>query len=94
MKDKDKIELNKPFKSNVKNKKYSVFVKDPKTNKIVKVNYGHTSYEDFLSHKDPERRKRYLARASKIRDKNGRLTKDDITSPNYHSMRHLWGYKG
>ena len=90
----ENIKLNVPFKSNVKNKKYSVYVKDPKTNKTVKVNYGHTSYDDYTVHKDPERRRRFIARFTKIKNKSGEYVKDDITSPTYHSLRHLWGYKG
>lgn len=87
------VELNKPFPSDVKNKKFSVFVKNPKTGRINKVSYGDIRYEDFTQHGDKDRRRRYIARASEIRDKNGRLTRDDITSANYHALRHLWAYK-
>lgn len=43
-----------------------------------------------LNHGDKDRRKSYLARAKSIKDKNGKLTKDNPYSPNYHSIRILW----
>jgi len=46
--------------------------------------------EDFTQHKDPVRRKSYLARAKGIRDKQGNLTWKDKSSPNYWSVRVLW----
>ena len=44
----DNIKLNKPFKTNVKGKKYSVYVKGKK-GKIVKVNFGQAGAPDFRS---------------------------------------------
>lgn len=55
------------------------------------VHFGHKDYDDYTQHKDPERRRRYLLRASAIKDKNGDLTKDDIRSPNFWSINVLWG---
>ena len=43
-----------------------------------------------LDHNDKQRRKRYLARAKGIKDKNGNLTKDNPESANYYSIRFLW----
>lgn len=43
-----------------------------------------------LDHNDEERRKNYLARSAGIKDKKGRLTKDNPESANYHSRRVLW----
>jgi hypothetical protein len=43
-----------------------------------------------LNHMDDDRRRLYLARASKIKDKNGNLTKDNQFSSNYHAIRVLW----
>lgn len=54
------------------------------------VHFGHPAYEDFLDHRDPERRRRYLRRAKAIRDAAGRLTWTDPASPNYWSVRVLW----
>ena len=41
-------------------------------------------------HNDPERRKSYLRRTANIRNKEGKLTRDDPTSANYHARRILW----
>lgn len=85
MKDKP---LYKPFKSNVKGKKMSVYVM--KDGKKKKINFGDSNMQDFRQHKDPVRRKAYLARSAGIRNKEGKLTKNDRTSPNYWSRRVLW----
>ena len=55
--------------SSKKNKKYVVTLKDGK-----KVHFGDSRYEDYTTHKDPDRRLRYQKRASAIRDKYGNLT--------------------
>lgn len=41
-------------------------------------------------HGDEKRRDSYLARASGIKNKQGKLTKNDPSSPNYHAIRVLW----
>ena len=90
-----KVKIGKYFyeKSPVKNKKLRVVV-DNKT-----IDFGDTRYQHFkdktgiwksLDHNDPVRRKNYLTRSAGIKNKNGKLTKDDPTSPNYHSIRILW----
>lgn len=52
--------------------------------------FGDPRYEDFLDHMDPDRRERYRARASKIRDKKNRLTYKNRNSPNFYSYHLLW----
>ena len=65
----DKKPLNKPFKSDVKGKKYSVYVM--KDGKRKKVNFGAIGYDDFRSGTaTKEQRKSYLARAKGIKNKN------------------------
>lgn len=63
------------------------------------IHFGNPKYQHYedktgiwksLDHKDPERRKRYLARAKGIKDKEGNLTWKDINSPNYWSIKILW----
>lgn len=54
------------------------------------VRYGLRGMEDYTQHGDRARRKSYLARSAGIRDKRGRLTKDDIFSANYWARRDLW----
>jgi hypothetical protein len=46
--------------------------------------------KDFTQHKDPERRRRYLARAKGIRNKEGKLTWKDKNTKNYWSTHYLW----
>jgi hypothetical protein len=64
------------------------------------IHFGQHSYEHYfdrtkllnpkLNHMDKQRRKEYLARASNIKNKEKKLTKDDINSANYHAIRILW----
>jgi hypothetical protein len=64
------------------------------------VHFGQKGYEHFfdktgllpkdLNHKDEKRRELYLKRASKIKDKEGNLTANDKTSPNWFSINILW----
>jgi len=89
MEDKD---LYKPFKSTAKGKKMSVYVMKDGKKKLI--HFGDSNMKDFTQHKDQKRRKNYIARASGIKNKQGKLTKDDKNSSNYWSLRNLWGYKG
>lgn len=65
--------------SPLKNKKYMIELKDGRI-----IHYGHPSYEDFLIHKDPERRARFLNRW-----KNNKHIDDD-NSALFYSVRLLW----
>ncbi len=80
--------LYKPFKSSKKGKKMSVYVmKDGKKRLI---HFGNSNMEDFTQHKDEKRRKSYLARSGGIKNKEGKLTKDDKNSANFWSRKVLW----
>ena len=52
-----------------KNNKYMVNLESGK-----KVHFGSPNYPDFLTHQDKDRRDKYLARATKIKNKQGELT--------------------
>ena len=62
--------------------------------------FGDTHYQHYKdrtgllpaseNHLDKKRREHYLARASKIKDKDNHLTAKDKTSPNYHAIKILW----
>ena len=92
-------ELYKIEVSNLKHKKYSVYVlKDKKKRKI---HFGDKNYQHYqdttplqhykkLNHFDNVRRSRYLKRAKGIKNKNGITWKDKNTS-NYYSVKFLWG---
>lgn len=84
------------YKSNRKNKKYMAYSPTGK-----KVHFGDSRYQHYrdttglglyshLDHNDKDRKKRYLARAKGIRDKNGRLTWKNPESANYYAVRYLW----
>ena len=57
------------------------------------IHFGHPDYEDFTTHRDKKRRANYCARAGGIRDKRGRLTGNDPSSPIFYAMRLLWDCK-
>lgn len=82
-------------KSTRKHKKYMVQYKDGW------IHFGDTRYQHYkdstplklyshLDHGDKERRGNYRARASKIRDKEGKLTYNDKSSANYYAYHYLW----
>jgi hypothetical protein len=85
---KEKKPLYKPRKSTRKGKKGMVYVK--KDGKKRLIHFGDSSMKDFTQHKDTKRRKSYLARSGGIRDKSGRLTKNNKNSANYWSRRVNW----
>lgn len=78
----------------------SVWYSSRKNNKYVrtipngkKVHFGSIKYPDFLIHEDDAREERYLARAKKIKNKQGELTWEKPESANYWSVNLLWGKK-
>ena len=80
--------LYKPVKSNRTGKKGQVYVmKDGKKRLI---HFGDSNMSDFTKHKDPKRRKSYLARSGGIRNKEGKLTANDKNSANYWSRKINW----
>tara|TARA_Y100001973_G_scaffold99147_1_gene157917 strand:- start:8868 stop:10199 length:1332 start_codon:yes stop_codon:yes gene_type:complete len=76
---------NIPVKSDRPNKKKMVLVK--RGDKIKLVHFGHSSYKHNYSKKA---KSNYLSRSGGIRDKEGRLTKNDPFSPNYWARKVLW----
>jgi len=61
-----------------------------KGDEVKLVRFGLRGMEDFTQHRDPERRKNYLARSAGIKGKDGQPTKDDPFSANYWARRILW----
>ena len=68
-----------------KNNKYMATLSSGK-----KVHFGSSQYPDYLIHKDNERKERYLARAKKIKNKQGELTYTNPESSNFWSVNLLW----
>lgn len=75
------VQLSKPMRGDVK--KYKVFVKDPSTNNVKKVNFGDKNME--IKRDDPERRKSFRARHKCD-------TAKDKTTPRYWSCK-FWSKK-
>lgn len=73
-----KRELNKPFRTPNEKKKFAVYVKDPKTGKVIIVRFGDPNME--IKKDSPERRKAYRSRHN-CKDAN------DPTTAEYWSCR-------
>ena len=69
-------------KSNNKNKKFDARIDGKKT-----ISFGATGYEDFTTHKDPERKQRYLKRHSKNENPN------DHKTASFYATNILWNKK-
>ena len=54
-----------------------------------KINFSCANSEDYLTHKDPERRDKCLIKAKKISNKDGKLTHLLPSYPNYWSVKLL-----
>ena len=54
-----------------------------------KIHFGSANSEDYLTHKDPDRRYKYLTKAKKITNKDGQLTHLLPSYPNYWSVKLL-----
>ena len=76
-----KVKLGKPMRGDVK--KYRVYVRDPQTGNIKKVNFGDKSLS--IKRDDPKRRKAFRAR-------HKCSTRKDRTSASYWSCR-MWSSK-
>ncbi len=81
--------FNKP-KSAPDGSKHKKMVLAKKGDDVKLVRYGHRDYEDFTQHKDPKRRANYLKRSAGIKDKSGKLTKDDVFSAHHWARKDLW----
>ena len=54
-----------------------------------KIHFGSANSEDFITHKDPDRRDKNLTKAKKISNKDGQLTYQIPSYPNYWSIKLL-----
>ena len=55
-----------------------------------KIHFGSANTEDYLTHKDPVRRDKYLTKAKKISNKDGQLTYQIPYYPNFWSVKLLY----
>ena len=79
----DKKPLNKIIRETKGNKKFKVFVKDPKTGNVKKVNFGDPNMQ--IRRDNPEARKNFRAR-------HNCADKKDRTKAGYWSCR-MWSKK-
>lgn len=66
------------------NKKYAVYYNDRW------IHFGDIRYDDFTTHKDPERRRNYRSRASEITNKYGEYTYKNKNYANFWAYHLLW----
>lgn len=78
----------KPYKSSNAKKKGMVYVMKNGAKKLIY--FGDSSMQSFDQHKDPVRRKNYLARSAGIKDKQGNLTAKNKNSANFWARKMLW----
>jgi hypothetical protein len=82
-------------------KKYSVYVLNEQKNTPKLIHFGDVRYQQYydntglglytqLNHLDDKRRKRYLQRATKIKNKYNQYTYQNPNYPNYWSVHYLW----
>ena len=73
----------------------SLVVSQRKNNKYMvecdnkKIHFGSANPEDYLNHTDPVRRDKYLTKTKKISNKDGQLTYQIPSYPNYWSVNLL-----
>jgi len=85
---KDTKPLYKPFKSTAKGKKGSVYVMKDGKKKLI--HFGDSSMTDKSEGASKAQQKSYLARSAGIKNKQGKLTKNDKNSANYWSRKVNW----
>jgi hypothetical protein len=85
------VTLNKPRKIpgvTPKDKKKTVYVRDPSTGKIKRIHFGAAGYGHNYS---ADARKSFLARMKGVKNAQGQPAWKDKTSPAYWAVRALWG---
>ena len=81
--------LYKPVKSDKAGKKGMVYVKEKGGGKRL-IHFGDSSMTDKKKGASKAQQKSYLARSAGIRNKEGKLTKNDKNSANYWSRKINW----
>jgi hypothetical protein len=86
------LNIDKPVKSTAKNKKMMVLASKTvnKEKRVKLIHFGALGYGHNYS---IEAKKNYLKRSAGIKNKQGKLTKDDSWSANYWSRKILWPEK-
>lgn len=96
------VKINKFKKGGINFKGYNKPVMTPKhptkkaavlamdKNKVKLLRFGAKGYSDFTKHKDEARRKRYFARHSQIKLKDGTKAINNKLQPAYWAKKVLW----
>lgn len=82
-----KKKLGIPYPSTRKDKKLMVYVRNPKTNRIIKIHFGQRGYKHNYSKKAWYS---YMARSKGITNGKGRKTYKNKMSANYWARKYLW----
>lgn len=85
--------IGSPSNATQKGKKYQVQVEKLSNGKVVQkktVSWGAKGYQDYKTHNDPERRKRFQARHQGIKKKDGTPAHKDPMSPAYYATKYNW----
>jgi hypothetical protein len=85
---KDSKPLYKPMKSTRKGKKGMVYVMKNGAKRLI--HFGDSSMTDKSEGASKAQQKSYLARSGGIKNKEGKLTKNDKNSANYWSRKVNW----
>jgi len=80
--------IGQPKRSNREGKKYMVEVEYQGRKKTV--HWGAKGYQDYLTHKDENRRKRFQARHRAIKMKDGSIAANNPLQPAYYSTKYNW----
>jgi hypothetical protein len=81
-------DFDKPIEINDKRYKRAVLAR--KGNEFKLIRYGHVDYEDFTTHKDPERRDRFRKRFRGILKSDGKPAYKDKWQAAYWAYNDLW----
>lgn len=82
--------ISEPSKATQKNKKYQVVVTNTNTGKKKTVAWGDNRYQDYLTHKDKNRRKRFQKRFSGIKLKDGSTAASNPMQASYYATKYNW----
>lgn len=74
----------------IDDKRYKRAVLARKGNEFKLIRYGHVDYEDFTTHKDPERRDRFRKRFRGILKSDGKPAYKDKWQAAYWAYNDLW----
>jgi len=86
----DNKPLYRPFKSKVKGKKFSVYVKSPTGGKRL-IHFGSAGMDDWRSGTaTKEQRKSFRARMKGIKKKDGSFAYKDKNNRAYWALNYLW----